>query len=100
MFLFLFTFVFAGAKSRRGEISKFQLLISADRGVATFKFRNVLEKTCVSGVYPYLFCCANPGLHSVNRNFAVTIANVPFGCDSFWMRYQVFASYSQAVFSQ
>ena len=55
-------FVFAGAKRRSGVISKFLFLIPANWGVATFSLQKVPESSGNSGVFPYLFCCAKPGL--------------------------------------
>ena len=42
----MFLFVFAGAKGRSGGISKFQFLIFADCGIATFCLQKVLEIKC------------------------------------------------------
>ena len=51
----MFLCVFAGAQRRSGEIAKFQFLIPANRGVATFNLQNVPESTGDSGVFPCLF---------------------------------------------
>ena len=51
----MFLIVFAGAKERRGEISKFQIMISAKWGVATFSLPNVLERTGGSGIFLIYF---------------------------------------------
>ena len=56
----MFLCVFVGAKRRSGEIAKFQFLIPAE--VATFSLQKVPEKAGDSGVFPYLFCYAKPGL--------------------------------------
>ena len=56
----MFLCVFAGAKGRSGEIAKFQFLIPASWGVATFSLQKVPESAGDSGVFPYLFCYANP----------------------------------------
>ena len=58
----MFLFVSAGAKRRSGEISQFQFLIPANSRVATFSLQKVPESAGDSGVFPYLFCCAKPGL--------------------------------------
>ena len=39
----MFLLVFAGAKRRNGEIAKFQILIPANSGVATFSLQKVPE---------------------------------------------------------
>ena len=54
--------VFAGAKWRSGEIAKFQFLTPANWGVATFSLQNVPESSGDGGIFPFLFCCAKPGL--------------------------------------
>ena len=54
--------VFAGAKWRSGEIAKFQFLTPANWGVATFSLQNVPESSDDGGIFPFLFCCAKPGL--------------------------------------
>ena len=58
----MFLFVFAGAKRRSGEISKFQFLIPVNWGVATF----ILQKVPESAGY---FCAALsvPQVYSSNR---------------------------------
>ena len=56
----MFLCVFAGAKRRSGEISKFQFLIPANWGVATFSLQNVSESAGDGVVFPYLFCCPKP----------------------------------------
>ena len=58
----MFVYKFAWAKERSGGISKFQFLIPANLGVATFSFQTVPESAGDSGVFLYLFCCAKPGL--------------------------------------
>ena len=58
----MFLFVFAGAKRRSGEIAKFQFLIPANWGVATFSLQKVSESAGDSGVFLHLFFCAKPGL--------------------------------------
>ena len=58
----MFLFVFAGARRRSGEISEVQSLISANLEFATFSLQKLSESTGDSGVFPYLFCCAKPGL--------------------------------------
>ena len=58
----MFLFVFAGAKRRIGEIAKFQFLIPANCGAATFSLQKVPESSGDSGVFYYLFCCPKPGL--------------------------------------
>ena len=54
--------MFAGAKRRSGEIAKFQFLMPANWGVATFSLQKVPESAGDSGVFLYLFCCAKQGL--------------------------------------
>ena len=54
----MFPCVFAGAKGRSGEIAKFQILIPANGGVATFSLQKVPESVGDSDVFPCLFCCA------------------------------------------
>ena len=51
----MFLFVFAGAKRRSDEISKFQLFIPANRGVVTFSLLKVPESAGDSGVFFFLF---------------------------------------------
>ena len=51
----MFLFVFAGAKSRSGKITKFQFLIPANWGVATFSLQKVPENAGDSGVFFSLF---------------------------------------------
>ena len=58
----MFLCVFAGAKRRSGEIAQFQFLITANRGVAPFSLQKVPKRAGDSGGFPYLFCCAKPGL--------------------------------------
>ena len=58
----MFLCVFAGAQRRSGEIAKFQFLIPANWGVATFSLQKVPESAGDGGIFPGLFCYAKPGL--------------------------------------
>ena len=57
----MFLCVFAGAQRRSGEIAKFQFLIPANGGVATFSLQKVSESAGY-GIFPCLFCYAKSGL--------------------------------------
>ena len=58
----MFLCVFAGAQRRSGEIAKFQFLIPANWGVATFSLQKVPESAGDGGIFSCLFCYAKPGL--------------------------------------
>ena len=58
----MFLCVFAGAQRRSGEIAKFQILIPANWGNATFSLQKVPESAGDGGFFPCLFCYAKPGL--------------------------------------
>ena len=47
---------------RSGEISNFQFLIPTNCGVVTFSLQKVPKCADDSGIFPYLFCCANSDL--------------------------------------
>ena len=47
----MFLCVFAGAQRKSGEIAKFQFLIPANWGVATFSFQKVPESAGDGGIF-------------------------------------------------
>ena len=63
----MFQCVFAGAKGRSGEIAKFQFLISANWGVATFSLQKFPKR--IGDIFPFSFFYAKPGLW-IKTNFS------------------------------
>ena len=51
----MFLCMFAGAKRRSGEIAKFQFLIPANWGVATFSLQKVPESADDGGIFLVYF---------------------------------------------
>ena len=56
----MFLFVFAEAKWRSGKIAKFQFLIPANWGAATFSLQKVPERAGDSGVFLTYFAVQSP----------------------------------------